>query len=741
MSKDFRRYGQKPPEDRTESEGLQLRLRSGLLIVLFLAVLGAYGYVLYDTQIVHGDSYREQASYTTQQTETVDSSRGEILDSKGRVLVSNTSTYEVTLDTSVMGKEKIDILAGLIALSREEGVEWADSLPITAEPPYSFTKSDVYTYLRTTTGTDDDGNEVTSSEERLTNLGRLGVKCKWMDDPLDEANGGDEITYLEPEALMAAMCDTFGIELPEAEEGETLEIPADTRALLGVLYELALRSYEVVYTDYVFAEDVGINFISKVKERDLTGVLVESVATRQYNTTYAAHVLGRTGKYTSDAMWQKYKELGYSYDASVGLSGAELAFEAWLHGTSGVRQITTSDSGKIVTQEWVVDEDTGETLEPVPGGNVTLTLDIGLQTVVENALAAHIESLEESGGAACAVVDMTGGVLSLASYPTYDLSTYSLNFNELAADELKPLLNRATSGLYSPGSTFKLLTATAGLMEGVIDPDDKITCTGVYSYEGWRGHNPQCWYWRAYHVGHGKENLAKAIKDSCNIYFYDVGRRVGITKLNEYAEKFGLGQHTGIEIGDEEGNVAGPATSEKLGQVWYEGNITSAAIGQENNQFTPLQIANYIATLVNGGNHYSVHLLKSVKSSDYSQVLYEQEPELLDTVDISDEALAAMKEGMYQVTQNAAIARYFSSLPVKAGAKTGTAQISATSQDTNGLLVVFAPYDDPEIAMCIVMEKGASGGSLASIAADILNYYFSSDANLTTVPEENTMIR
>ena len=735
MSKDFRRYGQKPPEDRTESEGRQLRLRSGLLIALFVVVLGAYGYVLYNTQIVHGDNYRQQASYTTAQTETVDSSRGEIMDSKGRVLVSNTTAYEVTLDTAVMGKEKTNILAELIELSAEEGVEWADDLPITAGPPYSFTKSDVYTYLLTTSNTDEEGNEVTSSEERLTNLGRLAVKCGWIDDPLSGTNDGDEVTYLDPEALMAAMCDTFGLELTEG------EISGNIRALLGVLYELALRSYEVVYTDYVFAENVDIEFISRVKEQDLTGVLVESVATRQYYTTYAAHVLGRTGKYTSDAMWQKYKELGYSYDASVGLSGAELAFEAYLHGTSGLREITTSDSGKIVTEEWVVDEDTGETLEPTPGGNVILTMDIGLQAVVEDALAEHIESLEESGGAACAIVDMTGGVLALASYPTYDLSTYSQNFNELAANELKPLLNRATNGLYSPGSTFKLLTATAGLMEGIIDADDTITCTGVYSYEGWRGHNPQCWYWRAYHVGHGKEDLAEAIKDSCNIYFYDVGRRVGIAKLNEYAEKFGLGESTGIELGDKAGYVAGPATSEALGQVWYEGNITSAAIGQENNQFTPLQIANYIATLVNGGDHYEAHLLKSVKSSDYSQVIYEQEPVLLDTVDISDKALEAMKEGMYQVTQNAAIARYFNSLPVKAGAKTGTAQISATSQDTNGLLVVFAPYDDPQIAMCIVMEKGASGSSLASIAADILSYYFSGDAALTTVTEENTLIR
>lgn len=732
MSKNFRRYGQKPAEDRTESEGRQLRMRSGVLIALFLCVLVFYGFTLYDVQITQGDSYRQQAFYTTVQKETVDSVRGELLDSRGRVLVSNTSSYEVTLDTSVMGKEKNEILAALLELCREEGVEWSDSFPVTKSAPYAFTKSDVYTY-QLVRETGEDGTAQT--EERRTNLGALAVKYKWIDDPLAEELKEDAVTYLPPRELMVKMCQSFGI----VEKNEEPEITPELRELLGVLYELALRDRDVVYSEYVFAEEVEIGFISKVKERGLTGVNVESVAARQYNSKYAAHVLGRTGKYTSDEMWQKYKELGYAYDATVGLSGAELAFEQYLHGTSGVREISTSDSGKIISQKWVTDEETGEMLEPTPGGNVTLTLDIGLQAVVENALASHSETVEGTRGAACAIVDMTGGVLSLASYPTYDLATFSRDFNDLAADELRPLVNRAADGLYSPGSTFKLLTAVAGLSEGIVTPRDSIFCAGKYTYEGWRN-------WYAYchkRSGHGSENLVKAIKDSCNSYFFDVGRRVGITKLNEYAAQFGLGQHTGIETGDQAGYVAGPETSKYFGQDWNEGSTVYAAIGQENNQLTPLQIANYIATLVNGGEHYSAHLLKSVKSSDYSQVLYEYEPELLNTIDIKDSHLAAIKEGMYQVTQNAAIARYFNTLPVKAGAKTGTAELTAGAENknTNGLLVVFAPYDDPQIAMCIVMEGGTSGSSLASIAADILNYYFSSEAYVTAVTEENTLIR
>lgn len=740
MSKDFKRYGRKAQEDRTEAEGRQLRWRSGGLILAFAAALGFYVSVLYGLQVVNGDSYREQASYTTAVSETVDSVRGDILDSRGRVLVTNTSSYQVTLDTSIMGGAagRNEILAQLIALCREDGVEWTDTFPVTASAPYRFTKSDVYTYVNVKTGTDDAGNEVEISEERRTNLGALAVKYKWIDDPLAETLEEDDVIYLEPEALMAKMCETFG--LAAKGKGAEVELTEDVRALLGVLYELYLRQKDVVYTEYVFAEDVDITFISKVKERGLTGVTVESVATRKYNTSYAAHVLGQVGAIDRDD-WPDYKELGYSMDEYVGKSGAERAFESYLRGTSGVREIAVSDSGKIISQQWAVDAETGESLEPRPGGNVSLTLDIDFQAVVENALAEHVQSLENPKGAACAVVDMTGGVLALATYPSYDLTRLSEPgyVTALNENEFSPWLNRATNGLYAPGSTFKMITAVAGLMEGVITPRDTYFCGGRYTVEGWKNFLTYC-HKRS---GHGTETLTKAIKDSCNVYFWEVARRVGIEKIDEYAALFGLGQSTGIEIGDKSGTVAGPETSKKLGTDWQIGSVTAAAIGQENNQCTPLQIANYIATLVNGGDHYAVHLLKNVKSSDYGTVLYEKEPELLDSLDIPEKYLSAIKEGMYQVSQNAAIARYFNDLPVKVGAKTGTAELTVGSENknTNGLLVVFAPYEDPEIAMCIVMEGGTSGSSLASLAYDILDYYFSGDVGVTAITGENTLIR
>lgn len=734
MSKDQKRYGHKPPEDRTEAEGRQLRWRSGVLVGLFAAVLCAYMGVLYNLQVVHGEDYQAAAAANAStQTETVESVRGDILDSRGRVLVTNESAYQVSLDTSLMGNSRNDILSRLLDLCREEGVEWTDNFPVSDRAPYSFTRTDVYTY--SSTRTDDDGNEV--RVERHTNLGALAVAYGWIDDPLDENHEADAVTYLSAQELMVAMCDTFGIELDE----ENPVITPETRQLLGVLYEMGLRSREITYNEYIFAQDVDITFITRVKEYDLNGVIIDTETTRKYNTTYAAHVLGRVAAIDQDE-WESYKAQGYAYDAVVGKSGVERAFENYLKGTSGTREIVTSDSGKIVSESWVVDEETGETLEPVPGGNVTLTLDIGLQKTVEDALAEHVASLEEAGGAAAAIVDMTGGVLALASYPTFNLATYGEDLAELNADPLNPQLNRATSQIYSPGSTFKLVTATAGLMEGIITPKDTVFCGGSYTVEGWTDA-----YGNPFRVnchrrsGHGTENLISAIKDSCNVYFYDVGRRLGIEKLNEYARLFGLGQHTGIETGDAEGYIAGPATSQRFDQAWYEGNTLYAAIGQENNRFTPIQIANYIATLVNGGDRYSVHLLDSVRSYDNSELLYQYEPELLSSIDIPDDYLSAIREGMYQVSQNSAIAQYFNNLPVRVGAKTGTAEIQGgQDSDTNGLLVVFAPYDDPEIALCLVMEQGASGSSLASVAYQILDYYFSSDETITGVTQENTLI-
>lgn len=694
--------------------------RRGLGMLLLLAViLFGLGSSLYDAQMIHGEEYLARSQNSIAETQTVEAARGDILDRYGRVLVSNRVTYQVALNTDAMEKNRNDILLALIRIARDAGVEWEDTLPITAQPPFRYTTDTPFQYPTT----DEEGSPTTS----LTRLGRLAVKMKWIDDPT--ADGAQGAPLPTAEELLEKMRESFQLEL----EG------ADMRAVAGVLYELYYRSMVNSWPPYVFAEGVDIDFISKVKEQGLSGVEIEAATVRTYNTEYAAHLLGRVGAIEN---WDAYKDLDldgdgtpdYEMDDTVGKEGAELAFESYLRGTAGVREVERNTSGKVVSEKW--------TTAPQPGDNVVLTIDIDLQKQVEDILSQAIPQLasEDTEGAACVVMDVNRAeVLASASYPSYHLATYSADLAENSADPLKPFLNRAFQGVYAPGSTFKMVTAVAGLESGIIEPDTEIMDTGVYTY--YQDDGPQCWYWRQYRRKHGLVNVSEALEVSCNVFFFDVGRRVGIQGLQEFAAKFGLGEPTGIELYEETGVMAGPEYTQSMGQTWYEGSTLSVAIGQESSQFTPLQLANYIATLVNGGTRYSAHLLKEVKSSDFSQVLYTYEPEVLDSIDIQPENLDAVKAGMLALTTGkGSLARYFQDLPVQVGAKTGSAQVNAETE-SNAVFVCFAPYDDPQIAISLVVEKGGSGSTLASIAADILRYYFSAEESREETLTENTLIR
>ena len=674
--------------------------RRGLGMLLLLAViLFGLGSSLYDAQMIHGAEYLARSQNSIAETQTVEAARGDILDRYGRVLVSNRVTYQVALNTDAMEKNRNDILLALIRIARDAGVEWEDTLPITAQPPFRYTTDTPFQYPTT----DEEGSPTTS----LTRLGRLAVKMKWIDDPT--ADGAQGAPLPTAEELLEKMRESFQLEL----EG------ADMRAVAGVLYELYYRSMVNSWPPYVFAEGVDIDFISKVKEQGLSGVEIEAATVRTYNTEYAAHLLGRVGAIEN---WDAYKDLDldgdgtpdYEMDDTVGKEGAELAFESYLRGTAGVREVERNTSGKVVSEKW--------TTAPQPGDNVVLTIDIDLQKQVEDILSQAIPQLasEDTEGAACVVMDVNRAeVLASASYPSYHLATYSADLAENSADPLKPFLNRAFQGVYAPGSTFKVVTAVAGLESGIIEPDTEIMDTGVYTY--YQDDGPQCWYWRQYRRKHGLVNVSEALEVSCNVFFFDVGRRVGIQGLQEFAAKFGLGEPTGIELYEETGVMAGPEYTQSMGQTWYEGSTLSVAIGQESSQFTPLQLANYIATLVNGGTRYSAHLLKEVKSSDFSQVLYTYEPEVLDSIDIQPENLDAVKAGMLALTTGkGSLARYFQDLPVQVGAKTGSAQVNAETE-SNAVFVCFAPYDKPEIAMAIVVEHGGSGSDVAgSVAAQLL---------------------
>lgn len=677
-----------------------------------LCVLMAYIWVMYDTQISHGDYYREQSVRTIASTETVEASRGILTDRNGQVLVSNRQTYALTFDASLLNGEDDENAAilRLIQLCRQRGLPWNDNLPMTQGAPYSYAVDAAGTVQR----------------DRFSKF--LQASLKLLSTNVKYENVTDELlaSIISPNDLMARMRAFF--EIP------TSWPDADARAVAGVRYELEVRKI-VNTTAYVFAEDVDTELISLVKDGNYRGAKVSTSSVREYNTAAAAHVLGTVGRINEQELAAADPNV-YNGEDWIGKSGVELAFENYLRGADGKRLISSNDQGKITSEIY--------TTEPKPGNTVALTLDLGLQEATEQALERTITNMNKDGlttrGAGAAVIQVgTGEVLALASYPTFSLATYNQDYAALGSDPGKPYYNRATNGRYAPGSTFKPCTAIAALESGVVTLTEQIRDTGRWYYPDMiAGTEPfSAWCWKR--SGHGLQNITQAITNSCNYFFYTMGYRLGIDRLDQYAAAFGLGSKTGIEIGDDAGILAGPENSQAAGQTWYGGNTVMAAIGQSDNLFTPLQLANYIATMVDGGDHYAAHLLKSVKSYDNSSVIYTGVPDPLNTIEIKPENLTAVKDGMHDLTTKGSLASYFRSCVVDTGAKTGTAQITKDTKN-NGVFVCFAPFDKPEIALAIVIEKGGSGAALASAAVEILNAYFTKEEIGTVILGENQLL-
>ena len=669
------------------------RRRVYVLLGFFCAFLVLFFAVLYDAQVVHGSENRARSITSNTASETVTASRGIITDRNGKVLVSNRLAYTLVVDKSSFGKDEAalnDAIWQLIQLCQEQGVTWNDTLPMT-----------------------------TGSSPQLTSKSLTESFREYLDDNKLPTDGGSA-------EVLAAMRKLYKVDDSYTD--------AQARLIVGVRYELDGRS------SYTFAEDVSTELLGRITDGKYRGVTIKTAASRVYNTKLAAHILGTVG-----AIWQEewrsdestgyvgYADKGYNMNDLVGKDGVEKAFEEYLHGKDGKRLITTDENGKI----------TGElyTREPQPGGTVALTIDIDLQQVVEDTLASTIQGMidkdsNERGGAAAVIQVGTGEVLAMASYPTYDLETFNQDYDELVKDERLPMFNRATQGVYAPGSTFKLCTSVAALEEGIITPSTIIEDKGIYTY--YVDPQPMCWIWRQAHTTHGRINVSQAIVDSCNYFYYEVGRLTGIKKLDEYATAFGLGQSTGIEIGDVSGVLASPEWAEAHDREWTDGQTITAAIGQSYNLFTPLQLANYVATLVSGGEHYEAHLLKNVKSYDNSRVIdvYGKGP--LNDLNISDSTMAAVTKGMHDLTYDS-LRSAFSRCVVEAGAKTGSAQVG--TDIANGTFVAYAPYDDPEIAIAIVVEKGGSGSLLANAAVDIINAWFTRDGTGATAAGEDTLMR
>lgn len=487
-------------------EGNQFHRRVFCIFALFVVLLIAFFSVLYDLQIRRGDAFLQQSRRKIAKTETVEAVRGDLFDRYGRVLISNRTTYEVKFDTSLMGKQKNEILTALLGIARAQNVTWVDTLPVSEWAPFQMTITEAGTTA-------------------ATRFQKMKDKRKW--------------TASNADALLQQMCVTY-------EVAETLTLQ-EKRDLLGLRYELDMRASDIARTEYIFTQDVQIDFITAVKESRLAGVNIAPTTVREYRTPYAAHLLGRVALMDADE-WKIYQEKGYAMDETVGRDGMEKAFEDYLHGNEGVRAIETNTQGKVVSSEWLPD-DTGALQVPTPGGQVMTTLDIRLQEAAERALATRMGELKAATkGAAAVVIDVkNGGVLASASYPTFDTGIYSSTaaYDAASSDPLNPLFNRATQGVYSPGSTFKMVVATGALEENLITASEKIRCTGVYSHEGWDDTHPRCWIYRQSGGSHGLETVTEAVRDSCNIFFYESGRRLGIDGIEKYAQMFGLGVPTG----------------------------------------------------------------------------------------------------------------------------------------------------------------------------------------------------
>ena len=684
-----------------------------LLGVIFALLMSIYLVALYNLQIIEGAKYYSQGENSVVTEERVYAARGNILDRYGRVLVSNSACNNLTINITELFEQDDPngIILELCTAVERFGDTYNDTLPITMAPPFAYTE--------------------------MSDLQR-----NMLDAWLKANKMTREATAVE---VMAAMRSRYNIGSEYTAE--------DARKIVGVRYEVNNR-YNINTTPYVFAEDVSMPLLTYLMEQDIPGFKVSTSYVREYKTQFAAHLLGYTGPVTQEE-WDMYADKEYELDAQIGKDGVEYAFEEYLHGVDGEAEVTSTIDGVTVATTY--------TKEPKPGKHVYLTLDIGLQEVCEGALAAHIEAINEvraktieeaelygtestemiSGGAMCVVKVDTGEPLALVSWPTYDAATMLENYEELVADSNAPLYNRALMGVYAPGSTFKPCTATALLAESIISTTQTLVTEGQYMRYVDQGYAPECWIYSDYKYTHGEINVAQAITYSCNYFFYRWGDELGIDKMSYYAKLYGLGEHTGIELPEITGQMSTQQFKEQYtGIRWFQGDTLQSAIGQSFTEFTPLQMAEYCAAIANRGTRHSAALLKEVRSYDYSQILYQRTAEIMSTVDVDDEIFDVLHYGMWGVIYDAAstLTDQWLSSNIIVGAKTGTAQ-RGEGLVNNAMFILFAPYENPEIAISIAVEKGGAGATLSPVARQVVDYYFSFQANINTVENAYTLLK
>lgn len=673
------------------------RGRKIVLILIVFAVFTAFALRLFDFQIVKGDVFRNQSTNNRQDVVTMPSARGEIYDRNGKPLVTNKIEYSIVFEKAYVftSTQNSSILA-LLNMLKDLPESWEDTLPIV-----------VNTQAQT--------------------IGQL-IESKY-DAEITFAEGKEK----QIEALKKAMelqpyataSNCFEAMIKKYKLSDMPDIPvSQARTIAGIRYDMDRLEFSAL-NPYVFCRDVSMDTVSKIRENkaNMPGVEIRRKSIRQYdNGIIAAHLIGQVGPIYQEE-YAALKEKGYALNDIVGKDGIEKAMEDYLRGEDGQRTITRNMSGDII--------DDSETKPAVAGNTVFLTIDADLQLAAQKALEEIIKDLQKNyakgdGGdcqsGAIAVTDVkTGEILALATYPYYDITTYYSSYTDLVSDPAKPLINRAINASYEPGSTMKPSVALGALEEGTIDGNSTVYCKRVYDYFA-PSYCPTCMGY------HGSVEVTNALKKSCNYFFFDVGRRLGINKMNYYAKQLGLGQPTGIELPESTGILSSIEYVESLGRKWQPGNTIAAAIGQMDNLFTPLQLSVYAATIANNGVRNQAHLIKSVKSYDHKETIVPEYVNPLNTLTVSQENIDLVKLGMYKVANEpgGTVASVFGNYPVKIASKTGTSEVSQKGASNHSIFMSFAPYDEPEIAVSVVLENGAthSFDSNARTAKLVYDAYF-----------------
>ena len=678
------------------------RIRYNILTILVYIVGIVLLAQLFNLQIVHGEEYRETSNTKLTRESVLKADRGSIKDSSGTMLATVDAQYSIVLYKTKVNSETLNTtILKLLNILSTNGDSYVDNFLIDVNP-YRF-----------------------KLEEEESQK-----KWKKANNIDEDATAEEAFNYFK---------NKYDITSDNVE---------DIRKILAIRYEISYKGYSSTKSIEI-ASNISRQSLEQIKERnaEFSGVEVVETPVRVYPLkTTASHILGRIGRIESSEL--EGNEDIYNQNDIIGKSGIEYVFEKYLKGTDGVKQIDMNVDGTI-TDEYV-------SKEAVSGSDVILTIDSKLQAVTEQALANNINKIANHGfsqennpadaGAAVVLNVKTGEVIAMASYPDYDPSAFvngidTNTWNYYINGDTKPLENKAISAMYSPGSTYKMVTALAGLETGTITPKTKINDTGVF-----RKYNSSWKCWNRY--GHGYLNVSQAIEHSCNYFFYDLGDRLGIDNLAKYSYYLGLGHKTGIELkGEIDGVLASNEIAKQENRVWNSGETISAAIGQSYNTFTPLQMAKYVAMIANRGKNLDVTIVKSIINPDGSEVSRDEyesyvneklglQQENVEEMSFKEENIEAILEGMRGVTSESGGTAYstFRNFNIEVGGKTGSAQTGVQGK-TNAWFVGFAPFDDPEIAIVVFVRNGGHGSYTAEVARDIIAQYFGMNTNQVT---ENT---